>query len=308
MNEESCILAFDMGGTYIKAACLSPKGERLGLIHMTPSHSGESRQAILDALSDALAQLLADSKQMGRRPWGVGISTPGPFDFARGRSLMTQKFQEIYDVDLGAYLRERLGLSPAFPIRFIQDANAFLAGEYLCGAAAGAPCCAGVTLGTGLGFSTLVEGLPLDNGFGSPYIALYRQPFANGILEDVLSARGICRLYREWAGLLKDAEITAKEVGARARAGDAPALEAMRYLGGTLGHSIAHLLAHTRSQRLIIGGQISKDFDLFAGPLKKSLMSVPSLQEVLPALHPEDAALYGAAALYVGKPPDTDHF
>ena len=117
-------------------------------------------------------------------------------------------------------------------------------------------------------------------------------------MEDFISARGICRAYREKASLPETAEITAKDVGQRAKAGDENALFVMAELGRMLGENSAYLLAHTRAECVVLGGQISKDFALFAPALRKALEGVEPLKEILPAAYPEDAALYGAAAMY----------
>jgi hypothetical protein len=62
----------------------------------------------------------------------------------------------------------------------------------------------------------------LSNGRDSCYIVIYRQPWGDGILEDVVSGGGICAAYQKLSG--DEREINAKEVGLRARQGNRPQL------------------------------------------------------------------------------------
>jgi glucokinase len=140
----------------------------------------------------------------------------------------------------------------------------------------------------------MADGQFLTNGRDACYIALYRQPWKDGILEDAVSARGLCAAYRELSGA--DETISAKETGLRAKAGDRAAREAWRRFGGALGKGTAFHLVHTYSELLVVGGQISKDFPLFEEPLTEALARDGYTGTVRPALYPEDAALYGAAA------------
>jgi glucokinase len=140
----------------------------------------------------------------------------------------------------------------------------------------------------------MVEGAFLTNGHGACYLALYRQPWKDGIIEDVVSGRGIIQAYRKAGGTGED--LSAKEVGKRAREGDTPALQVMEDFGSALGRSIAFHLSYTQTKILVVGGQISKDFSLFEKALLKALRKDGYQGQVFPAKYPEDAALYGAAA------------
>jgi glucokinase len=290
---KTCVLAGDMGGTFIKSACMLPGGSIAGKLNMVPSHSGEGPTEVLDAWEETLRLLLDVAKKEDLTVTGIGISVPGPFDYAKKISLMTHKFQAICGIDLEAAIRTRVDL-PEVPFCFIQDSNAYLLGEQRFGAAKGADTCAAVTLGTGLGFSVMVGGVFLTNGHGACYLALYRQPWKDGVIEDVVSSRGIIRSYQKASGTGEN--LSAKEVGRRAREGDASAIQVMEDFGGALGRSIAFHLSYTRTKVLVVGGQISKDFPLFEKALLETLQKDGYQGQVFPAKYPEDAALYGAAA------------
>jgi glucokinase len=282
-----------MGGTYIKAACVAEDGKPAAPMRMIPSQSGGPLELILESWREVFEGLLEDASRNSLRVAGIGLTTPGPFDYKGKTSLMRHKFSAIYGINLEEAIRKKAYL-PDVPFLFFQDANSFLAGEQRFGAARGAQNCACVTLGTGLGFAVMAKGQFLTNGRDSCYVALYRQPWGNGIIEDAVSARGLVAAYKTVSG--RNETIEAKEVGARAKAGDKAALEAMAHFGTTLGRGIGFHLTHTYCELLVIGGQISKDFPLFEQPLKEALRTDGYINPVVRARYPEDAALYGVAA------------
>jgi glucokinase len=282
-----------MGGTYIKAACVLADGNLAAPMRMTPSQSGGPLEGFLGSWKEVFKLLLNDASEKGLDIAGIGVTTPGPFDYKRKMSLMRHKFGSINGVNLEEAIRKEIKL-PDVPFLFFQDANSFLAGEQRFGAARGVQNCACVTLGTGLGFAVMANGHFLTNGRDACYVALYRQPWKDGVLEDVVSARGLCADYRELSG--QDEKTSAKEIGLRARAGDHAAMEAWHRFGEAMGKGIAFHLTHTCSELLVAGGQISKDFTLFEKSLTEALAGGGFTGPVRPALYPEDGALYGVAA------------
>jgi glucokinase len=279
-----------MGGSFIKSACISTEGKIIGTVKQTPSRSDGSSNDILESWKEVMRGLLKIAAEKDLKIMGIGISTPGPFDYSNKKSLMRHKFTAVYGINLEEAIHGIIAL-PKVPFIFVQDANAFLAGEQGFGAAQGTQNCACVTLGTGLGFAVMSNGKFLTNGRNSCYIALYRQPWGSGVIEDIVSARGIVAAYKTISG--RKEAISAKEVGLRAKEGDATALEVMRNFGAALGKGISFHLVHTYCELLVIGGQISKDFPLFEQSLNESLHKDGYVNPVVPARYPEDAALYG---------------
>ena len=294
MTNTSCILACDMGGTIIKSACIFSDGNIIGKINMIPSNSSGSLEEIIKAWKETFDCLAKTVSENSLDITGIGVSTPGPFYYKEKKSLMRHKFQSIHGINLEKEIRKTVSL-PDVPFEFFQDANCFLAGEQTYGVAKGYKNCACVTLGTGLGFSVMADGKFLSNGRDACYIALYRQPWKDGIIEDVVSGRGICSVYKR----LSDSNevIDAKTIGAKVKEGDTAAIETYRYFGEVLGKGIAFHLMHTYAEMLVIGGQISKDFLLFDESLITALRNEGWTGAVCQSLFPEDAALYGTAAM-----------
>ena len=114
----------------------------------------------------------------------VGVAVPGPFDYDAGVSAMTHKLAPLRNVDLRGELSAALGLPPQ-AFAFLNDAAAFLLGEWWAGAARARRRAMGVTLGTGLGSAYLDEG-KIVTGEGE----LYTRPFRGAPVEQTDLARG----------------------------------------------------------------------------------------------------------------------
>lgn len=244
-----CVLAVDAGGTSFKFAPLSRNGHLLAPAASVRVDSGGSRDAILSSW-----RAVVEEASAAYRVTAVLVSTPGPFDYAAGCSRMTHKFAAIRDVPLRPVLRGLTGAD--VPVRFMSDSAAFLAGEMLFGAARGGRVCAGITLGTGLGFALSRDGVILTSPTGGPRENLYDLPCRDGILEDFVSGRGIVRLYREAGGR---AAADAAGIGAEAEADAAsPAYRAYRTAGALLAETLPPLIRKYGIDTVVLGGKIAR--------------------------------------------------
>ena len=121
----------------------------------------------------------------------MSVAVPGPFDYAaRHRPLpRVAKFDALNGVDVGAALVER-GIKG--PIGFTSDAQAFLRGEAIAGAAIGYARAMGVTLGTGVGSAFLADGVMVDTGPLVPPEGRIDLTTVDGApLEDTVSRRAL---------------------------------------------------------------------------------------------------------------------
>ncbi len=279
-----CVIAIDMGGTYIKYGVVSSKGE---ILHSgkTPAKSSDSCDILLSRLCDAIRDLKEAVQGEGFKIRGIAVSTPGPFDYAAGKSGMKGKYDSIFGIDLRAEFRTRANLSVDMPIEFMQDAAAFLLGEYYGGAARGCENCACVTIGTGLGYACMLDGKMLLNERSGPYFVLafssYRD--TNLRMEDIVSGTAILKNYGTDAKTLAD----------KAYVGDRDAIAAYNKMGTALGEALMQIPEIKRVERIIIGGQIARSFDLMKDALYNSIGLPVTFCE---AEYPEGAALIGAAS------------
>ena len=250
------IPVLDVGGSHVSAALVDVSaGTLVGAVHRHDVDGAASAAAILDALVSAAEALPAAEGAT----WGVAM--PDPFDYPRGIALFdgVGKFESLYGLDLRAALSPRLP-GPAHGVVFLNDADAFVLGEWAYGAAAGLRRCLGLTLGTGVGTGWLVDGQLVSSGPGVPRDGrAHRLEIAGAPLEETVSSRAIRRAYRSATG--DAAEV--REIAVWARGGELAARSvlqhAMRSLGGALGACLRDFAADV----VVVGGAMSASWDLF---------------------------------------------
>ena len=159
LSNRECVLALDAGGTGIKLGLVTSRAADEGILDLdeVSMPSGGSAEEIEAAYARAAGIGIASASRRGLEVAGVGVSTPGPFDYANGVSLMSHKCAAIKGMSVRAFIRRAFSGKAAgsvpVPVRFIHDAFAFLLGELAFGAAAEAaapsrsPCA--TTIGTG---------------------------------------------------------------------------------------------------------------------------------------------------------------
>jgi glucokinase len=285
------VLALDIGGSFVKSGLVSVAG-RMTELEPMPVDSKANAQTIVRIFADIIA---AGFRAAEGQIDSIGIAIPGPFEYARGISLMTHKFAGIKDIKLAAALREALPEITEIPVRFRHDANAFLAGEMWCGAGQGVKRALGVALGTGIGVACCIGGKFLTNTLGSPApeVSVWQRPFKDGIVEDYVSTRALVKKFR----LVRpgyDPAYGVKGIAETAKAGDQEALRLFAGFGEDLGSVLVTLCETLRPERIIFGGQISKDSVLFVGPLKRALHGAVYVPEVALSQLGNRAALFGA--------------
>jgi len=290
----ACAVGLDVGGSSLKAGLVLAGGGLAGEAREVPIASQGGEGAILDDFASALSPFLGAP---GVR--GIGIGMPGPFDYERGVSLMRglTKFDGIYGLDLGRALRERLQLADDVRLRFVNDAAAFALGEVRFGAGRGCRRVMAVTLGTGCGSAFAVDGDVVTGGDGvPPHGYVYCLPYRGGIVDDHLSSRGLAALWREVTGSRGDAP-DGRALADAARAGDSGAGATYREFGARTAEALGGVIESFRPEVLVLGGQISRGFDLFGPSLEAGLAGGSTVPLVRPAEHLTSSALLGAASL-----------
>ncbi|MFA6505530.1 MAG: ROK family protein [Treponemataceae bacterium] len=290
-GNEPLILAVDSGGSFVKYALCRPDGRpEPGSLGSLPVDSGSAADPILSVFASVFARASSYADSISGSIIAVGVSTPGPFDFEGGRSLMRHKFASIFGLSLRPYFAGGTDL----PVVFEQDAVAFLLGEQGVGAAQGFSNVAACTLGTGLGYACMRRGQVLRNELGSPHLGLYKVPLREGVAEDYVSGRGIVKRWRAVCGP-DQADLSVKEIGALAEAGNEVAAAVYADTGRYLGEALFTEVTMRETECLVLGGQISRSFDLMGPSLGQALSGCPSLKKICRAEHIDYAALIGAA-------------
>jgi glucokinase len=146
-------LALDMGGTHI--GCGVVEGDRL-LAHTSIDAEGASSLAdLLPVVADALRGLLREAGMTAKECVGVAIGFPGIVD-ARDDTIHStlKKYVDAPKLDLAAWARKTFDLQ----LRIENDARMALMGERYAGAGRGIENIVMMTLGTGIGCATIMDG------------------------------------------------------------------------------------------------------------------------------------------------------
>lgn len=284
----SGLLALDIGGSAVKHALFTAEGALIPpSVGQFPVESDAEAAQVTRALAHGIAAYCADAASHGLTVAGIGVSIPGPFDYAAGTFRMRHKYPALYGFSLRALLA---GVCPEAAVGFLHDGAAFLLGEAFDGAGQGADFPCGVTLGTGIGFACMDAGRVLLTPEGLPALSLWGRPFHGGIIEDALSSRGIVARYQ--GRTASGGAVTVADIAQRARNGDAAAQETMVETGTLLAEAVGPYLDWVHCDRLVIGGRIAHAADLFL-PQVNARLGVPAV----PAAHIGDAALRGVSRM-----------
>lgn len=266
-------ILLDVGGTFIKCS----DGREI------PVDSNGTREEITSAFRTAVFRT-GTTRDVPVRTL-VRAAMPGPFDYAAGQFLMKHKYTAVY----GEYFADLVGL-PREDCKFIHDVNCMLLGEMESGNGKPYRRVAMAALGTGLGFAMSIDGEILKNDLGSPKVSIYNRPYRDGVLEDYASKRGVWKLYG-------DDSLSAKEIGRLAEAGDRKALNAYETMGAVIGEQIAPILKEYGIECLLLGGQISRSWALFAPSVKWMLEQAGLHTAISPVSDFTGATFNGLAAL-----------
>lgn len=280
------IAALEVGGTHSRAAIVDPGSWRVEPRSVTSVELDPSSPS--DVLISSIVRPLVGLPIAGDGLLGVGI--PGPFDYSRGIGCFqgVGKFDSLRGMNLRDRIASATSLRPGH-ISFLNDANAFGVGEWLCGAGRSHHRMLALTLGTGVGSVFLEGGVPVESGPDVPpegRVDLLR--IESDPLEEAFSRRAIRLAYEEASGELLDV----KEIAGRARSGDIDAHRILRDGALGLGRAIAPYIRRFQPTIVVVGGAISDSWDLVSPALESGLdCDVPVVRSALGL----EAPLIGAA-------------
>lgn len=303
--EAKSIIAIDVGGTSLKWSIVSPDSSDISLsqkcFQKDTIDSRGTAESIICSFAQTIESGLKKAVDIGIKIGGIGISMPGPFDYKAGISYMTelvQKYQTISGINLKSEFIKRLQLTSFFPIKFYDDGDMFLVGEAMYGAGKGFNRIIGLTLGTGIGASFMVNGKVVIDAPGiPPKKGVWAIPYRNGIVDDYVTRRGILKKYREFAGK-QASDIDVKELALMADNGDTIALRVFECLDEMLCEILHPILTNFQSDCLVFGGQISKSFHLFSKHMQKVLGKLPRVKIISTSSLWDLAAICGVGHVF----------
>ncbi|MBT8160058.1 MULTISPECIES: ROK family protein [Arthrobacter] len=290
---ESAVLAFDVGGTDLKAGLVDASGNIRGLRRIpTPRDPGNPGDAIVDAVGSLAAEFAAEFPAHAAK--AACVIVPGIVDSDAGIG--------IYSANLGwrnfpfrEKAMQRLGL----PLAFGHDVSTAAEAEFRFGAARDYRNVVVMVIGTGIAAAVISDGYPLRAGgfAGELGHALVPDPDGKGhtILEAVGSAGGIARRYSEKSGTPRAG---AREVIERANAGDPLASRIWADAVDALAFSLSQCVSIIGTEAVVVGGGLAEAGDRLLDPLRMRLDKMLDFQRrpvIVRAQLGQDAGLLGAA-------------
>lgn len=287
----------DVGGSHVCCAVVDLQTASVvgdSTVNIAVDSGGEASD-ILSAWSDAAGRSVALS---GVKPFAAGFAFPGPFDYRRGVSMISGigKFDRIFGLDVAGSLMSRLRETGLERFGFINDASAFALGESIGGAARGVGNVIVLTLGTGFGSGFVSDGRLVTDTERVPADGwVYCLPWEGGIADDGFSTRWFCR---RWAESTGEKVRGAKEIADRFDS-DPVARGIFEEYGDRLGRFIAPISRRFGGEAIVLGGNISRAFPLFAPSMTAALAEAGVDVRVGRSILQDGAAMIGAASIFI---------
>jgi glucokinase len=283
LNNNSFVLVADIGGSHITSAICDLRSSTLvpGSVKRAEFSSKGAAEQVLNVWIDCLRQSMK-SVEFGIS--GVGFAIPGPFDYENGISYITglNKFEALYGMDIRKKLSDALQIDPDL-LRFRNDAEAAIEGEWLFGAGRNYKKVMGITLGTGFGSAFAENGVARD-------LDLANRKYKDSIADDHLSTRWFLKRYAMQSGL---SVVGVKELTELAGSREMAKMM-FKEFGANMARFLQEPLAEYKPEALLICGNIAKSSRLFLNELKKTIDIPIHTSELW-----ESAALFGASRLFI---------
>ncbi len=293
------IVGVDVGGTFIKSAILDESGVILkrGRVK-TDADLGPDR--VISNIIRSIDYVWSPYVK------AIGIGMPGLVDMKTGIVRIPPNFKDWYEVNLAEAIREKF----ATDVYIGNDANNYALGEWKFGAGKGYKNLIVLTLGTGIGGALILDGkLYTGSRFAAGELGHMsieiEGPQCNcgnrGCLESFVGTNYFLR--RANLLLKKDFKLV-EEVYNLALEGNVVARELFDEFGRYLGVAITNYIHIFDPDVIILGGGVSKSFDLFKksmfDEIDKRVMKIPGRKNlVLTATLEDDAGILGS--FYLAK-------
>lgn len=305
------IFGVDLGGTTVKLGLFDPEGNVLEKWEIV-TRKEDSGKMILPDIADAIKAKMQEKSIAKEDVVGVGIGVPGPVDSAGVIYKAANLGWGVFSIK-----EELTGLLDGIRVEAGNDANVAALGEMWRGGGQGYNNMVAVTLGTGVGGGIIVDGKILTGAKGAGgeigHILVEEHEIEvcgcgkTGCLEQYASATGVVRLANrrlakdDKASVLRDKNISAKDVWDAVKAGDELAIEVAEQFGEYLGKGLAAVACVVNPDIFVIGGGVSKAgdvlMDYMVEPYRKYVFHGSRETKFALATLGNDAGIYGAAKL-----------
>jgi len=319
-SERDVIVGVDLGGTNVVVGTLAADGSTIGGLVQRPTAVGRGPDAVITQIVDMVSTSLDVVRR--ERPdlnvLGVGVGSPGPIDTATGTVVISPNLG-WRDMPLGEILTRKLQL----PATLENDASCAILGEVWRGAARGARCVVGFTVGTGVGGGIVIDGSIFHGAsdvageFGHMTIASTGRRCAcgnYGCLEAYASGPAIAARAAEGieAGITTTLpsyvdghldNLTAQIVYDAANNGDDFALEVVRDTARFLGAGVANVVNMFNPELVVLCGGVTAAGERFFDPIRqevkrRAFRPAADACRIVPGTLDGTAGVYGAVAVF----------
>lgn len=312
MSQGNFVVGIDLGGTNVRAAVVSQRGE-IKAWAQTPIEAARGVEQGIQRIQNLIRQVM---EQAGiRQIAGIGFGSTGPIDREKGFIQNPYTLPGWENVDI------RTPLSRAFdaPLVMENDADAAALGEAWLGSGKGASRFALVTVGTGVGTAFILDDR-IYRGMDGEHPEAGHQVLdpngppcycgARGCLESLASGPSIADCARRLIQQHPDSSlallhqrgeiIEATHVTEAARQGDWLAQKIIGEAGRYIALGLVNLILFYLPECIALGGGVMKNYDLFFPHIQQVLgqhdVVVPTRRvRLVPASLGNKAGVLGAA-------------
>jgi glucokinase len=309
------VLAVDLGGTKIRAALVSSRGEVIARDYH-PTLADEGPQPVTNRILSTIDSLLGKAGIASSQLHSISIAAAGIIDGERGLINSSPNLPGWHDIPLRGVVAEKYGVKSYL----VNDANAAALGEHRFGAGRGVSNLIYITVSTGIGGGIIIDGQLYTGACGSAgeigHMTIdINGPKCNcgqaGCLETLASGTAVAR---EAARRINQGEksslteivsgrldaITAEKVDEAALRGDPLAAEVILAAATYLGVGMVNLVNIFNPEMIIVGGGMARMGDRLLNPARQVVMArafqLPAqVVRIVPAQLGDDAGVIGAA-------------
>jgi len=273
------IIGVDLGGTNARAGLI--ENNSLVNVESIPITKTMNAMDVVDDITNLIERLSASEID------GIGVGVPSVVDVEKGIVYDVQNIPSWKEVPLKKLLEAKLHV----PVYVNNDANCFAIGEKYFGKGKDHDNVVGLIVGTGLGAGIIINSklyAGRNCGAGEFGCVAYRDKN----YEYYCSGQFFTNVYHT----------TGEELFEKAKRGDKEAVRIFSEFGANLGQAIKLIMYTIDPEIIILGGSVSKSFEMFKNDMYRSVKdfaypkSVDNL--VVKVSEVDNVAILGAAALY----------
>ena len=309
-------IGVDIGGTSIKGAAITDKGEILDRFSLKMDRLAEP-EVTYGKMCDEIERFLKD-KSYKNKIAGIGLGVPGILDRANGIVKSSPNMPKWINFKITDFVQKRLNL----PVKIVNDASSAALGEAKFGSGKNYQNIVMITLGTGVGGGIIIDG-KLYDGLGGTGAQLGHSVIRYNGRQCGCGRRGCLEAYASATALIKQSniqkvkhpesklnqirDIEAKDVFELAREGDALAKKLVKEYITYLSEGLLNLCNEFRPDIILLSGGVANEGDYLVSRIEKYMkkhnygyVNAPRVPVTLASLG-YDSGKIGAATLIFDK-------